>query len=189
MALKKKIEYANLKIDVLVKNKIDSLKGRTTYSQWFDDIIDYVIMNGIDPKNYRTLPPALTITKTITETFKTLSDRLENAIKIIRSIETTKIDPMLHTIESIASGTQRDDIGPEEMQVFEMVKMNEQLQKENSEMNQIITNLKSTKLSDRKELAAIVDDLISEQHISVDNSGNYIITKEYKKLLIEKIRG
>ena len=122
------IQYKNLKVASEIKIRMDFQKKNQTYSEYLDNVLSYFEMTGVDPK-YGQLPPVVTITKTINEAFQASYKRTEDVIKILRNIETNKIDPMLHAFkegqakQEIAEKEEED--GPSEMEIYRLVQINE----------------------------------------------------------------
>ena len=104
------IQYKNLKVASEIKIRMDFQKKNQTYSEYLDNVLSYFEMTGVDPK-YGQLPPVVTITKTINEAFQASYKRTEDVIKILRNIETNKIDPMLHALDDVPKeGQARQEI-------------------------------------------------------------------------------
>lgn len=159
-------------------------------------------MTGVDPK-YGQLPPVVTITKTINEAFQASYKRTEDVIKILRNIETNKIDPMLHALDGVPKeGQARQEIaekeeedGPSEMEIYRLVQINEQQEtlirqktEEISRLKEAIANLEKVNSTIVPELIDLVEELLSDKILEKDSNQNYILTREHRAQLFEKIR-
>ena len=189
------IKYKNLKISPLTKNRLDKLRGRSTYDKYLDSVIGYFEMTGIDPR-YNQLPPQVSINKAIKEEANVLFKRIEDSIKIMRNIETQKLDPVVHGIEKILSGVHssvEDNLSPDTEEVYQIIQLNEELEAKAKDMQSTISELKkqlyfaqqNTKV---QEVISTVEELLSERILSRDKNDNFIMTKEHRNQLIEKIR-
>ena len=190
------ITYKNLKISPLTKKRLDSLKGRLTYDKYFDLILGYFEMTGIDPK-YNQLPPQVSIVKALKEECNIIYKRIEDCIKISRAIEDQKINPILHAVENLSLGkvnsSVQEEIGPTEEEVFQLVKYNEELEKQVGTLQNDVISLKNRIKANQQvdKIQEVIDDLnelLSEKMLSKDKDGNLLVSLEYKDQLIKKIR-
>jgi len=190
MLKKDKIVYANLKIPVDVKKRMDNLKGRDTYAKFLDDSISFFEMTNVNPK-HNQLPPSLTITKAINEAAKNILDRVEDGIKIIRNIENKKIDTILHAVDNNSMRPGEDEepeLSANDLEVKQLVDVNLRLQTENRQLKENILSSKTDGNQRLEEMAAIIEDLLSDSKLQSDNEDNLIMPKDYRNALIEKIR-
>lgn len=188
--------FKSIKIRQEVKNRLDFFKKKLTYSECLDQMLTYFELTGIDPRLGQT-PPIVTFVATLKETSSALYKRIEDMIKIMRNVETNKIDPILHTVDNILAGKSNNTpevvIGAEEEQMYQLIALNKQLEKELENKENIIQNFK-LKFSDGAQNAKIQDiiytleELLSERNLPNDKAGNIILTLDYKKRLIEKIK-
>lgn len=191
------MDYKNLKIPSGVKKRMDILKGHRTYGEYLDAVIGYFEMTGVDA-TYGQLPPAVTIVKAMKEENTILFRRMEDMIKILRNIETTKIDLLLHGVDSIIKGKSLGngvddsaDIGPKEEEIYQLIKINDQqegiitkLKEEIKTLKMENSNLKINNCNKAKEVVELVEELLSERILGKEG----ILTKEYRVQLIEKIK-
>lgn len=189
-------ELKSIKINSEVKKRLDFQKKRSTYSSYIEQMIAYFEMTGVEPK-LGQVPPVATINKAIGETSAALYKRMDDVIKILRNIETNKIDVMVHALEGLKSGNLTNT--PEVVEAFDQdeiyrfIQLNETLAKELKEKENIIQKFQSdiislknsTKIQDVIEAVA---ELLSENNLSQDAKGNLILPREYRNLLIEKIK-
>ena len=167
-------EYKNLKISPQTKKRIDVLKGRLTYDSYLDSVLGYFEMTGVDPK-FNTLPPQVTIIKSMKEETSVIYKRIEDCIKIMRNIESQKLDVVTHGIEKILSGAK--------------LPVEETLGVDEAAMLQVINDLKNnTQNSVIKEVIITVEELLSDRLLEKDRNNDFILTREHREQLIEKIK-
>ncbi len=189
------IKYKNLKISPLTKNRLDKLKGRNTYDKYLDAVLGYFENTGIDPR-YSQLPPQQSIIKALKEESAVLFKRIEDSIKIMRNIEMQKLDPVMHGIETILSGSSSsgvEDIGPDAEEVYQLVKINERLESKIKEQDNLISDLRrqlrlSQQTANVQEVISTVEELLSDRILPTDKNGDYILSKEHRLQLIRKIK-
>lgn len=186
----------SIKINSEVKKRLDLQKKRSTYSFYIEEMLAYFEMTGLEPK-LGQIPPVAAINKTIGETSAALYKRMDDVIKILRNIETSKIDVMVHALEGLKSGdfsnTPEVVENFDQDEIYRFIQLNEELTKDikNKEnfiqklQNEILYLKKDTKIQDIIETVA---ELLSENSLSQDAKGNLILPREYRNLLIEKIK-
>lgn len=187
-----------MKIPSDVKKRMDILKGRKTYAEYLDSVLSYFEMTGVDPV-YGQLPPVVTIVKTLKDECNSIYRRIEDVIKINRNIETNKIDPMLHGIDSLLQGKREPDagvsdpgeVGPSEEEMIRIIEINDKQEEIITKLREESRNLKSennqlrTNNSNKaQEIVELVEELLSDKTLGKDG----VLTKEYKTQLFEKIR-
>ena len=189
-------ELKSIKINSEVKKRLDLQKKRSTYSFYIEEMLAYFEMTGLEPK-LGQIPPVAAINKTIGETSAALYKRMDDVIKILRNIETSKIDVMVHALEGLKSGdfsnTPEVVENFDQDEIYRFIQLNEELTKDikNKEnfiqklQNEILSLKKDTKIQDIIETVA---ELLSENSLSQDAKGNLILPREYRNLLIEKIK-
>lgn len=189
-------DLKSIKINSEVKKRLDFQKKRSTYSVCIEQMLDYFEMTGLEPK-LGQVPPVATINKAISETSAALYKRMDDVIKILRNIETTKIDVMVHTLEDLKLGKISNT--PEVVEsfdndeVYRIIQLNEKLTKNVKDKEIIIQNLQNDIVSLKKnskiqDIIEAVDELLSENNLIQDTKGNLILPREYRDLLIEKIK-
>ncbi|WP_373176657.1 BfmA/BtgA family mobilization protein [Bacteroides eggerthii] len=189
-------DLKSIKINSEVKKRLDFQKKRSTYSVCIEQMLDYFEMTGLEPK-LGQVPPVATINKAISETSAALYKRMDDVIKILRNIETTKIDVMVHTLEDLKLGKISNT--PEVVESFDndeiyrIIQLNEKLTKNVKDKEIIIQNLQNDIVSLKKNskiqnVIEAVDELLSENNLIQDTKGNLILPREYRDLLIEKIK-
>lgn len=189
------IKYKNLKISPLTKNRLDKLKGRNTYDKYLDAVLGYFENTGIDP-GYSQLPPQQSIIKALKEESAVLFKRIEDGIKIMRNIEMQKLDPVVHGIEAILSGSSSsgvEDIGPDAEEVYQLVQINERLESKIKEQDNLISDLRrqlrlSQQTTNVQEVISTVEELLSDRILPTDKNGDFILSKEHRFQLIRKIK-
>lgn len=189
------IKYKNLKISPLTKNRLDKLKGRNTYDKYLDAVLGYFENTGIDP-GYSQLPPQQSIIKALKEESAVLFKRIEDGIKIMRNIEMQKLDPVVHGIEAILSGSSSsgvEDIGPDAEEVYQLVQINERLESKIKEQDNLISDLRrqlrlSQQTTNVQEVISTVEELLSDRILPTDKNGDFILSKEHRLQLIRKIK-
>lgn len=189
------IKYKNLKISPLTKNRLDKLKGRNTYDKYLDAVLGYFENTGIDP-GYSQLPPQQSIIKALKEESAVLFKRIEDGIKIMRNIEMQKLDPVVHGIEAILSGSSSsgvEDIAPDTEEVYQLVQINERLESKIKEQDNLISDLRrqlrlSQQTTNVQEVISTVEELLSDRILPTDKNGDFILSKEHRLQLIRKIK-
>ena len=190
MIKKDKIVYANLKVPVDVKKRMDNLKGRDTYAKFLDDSMSFFEMTNVNPK-HNQLPPSLTITKAINEATKSILNRVEYSITIIRNIENKKIDTILHAVDNntVRPGEDEEpELSANDLEVKQLVDVNLRLESENRQLKENIYLSKTDGNKRLEEMVAIIEDLLSDSKLQSDNDDHLIMTKDYRNALIQKIR-
>lgn len=188
-------EYKNLKISPQTKKRIDVLKGRLTYDGYLDSVLGYFEMTGVDPK-FNTLPPQVTIIKSMKEETSVIYKRIEDCIKIMRNIESQKLDVITHGIEKILSGAKlpvEETLGVDEEAMLQVININKKLEERNRELEVNISKLRNdlknnTQNSVIKEVIMTVEELLSDRLLEKDRNNDFILTREHREQLIEKIK-
>lgn len=192
---KMSVEYKNLKISPQTKKRIDVLKGRLTYDGYLDSVLGYFEMTGVDPK-FNTLPPQVTIIKSMKEETSVIYKRIEDCIKIMRNIESQKLDVVTHGIEKILSGAKlpvEETLGVDEEAMLQVININKKLEERNRELEVNISKLRNdlknnTQNSVIKEVIMTVEELLSDRLLEKDRNNDFILTREHREQLIEKIK-
>lgn len=186
-------DLKSIKINGEVKKRLDFQKRRTTYSVYIEQMLDYFDMTGLEPK-LGQVPPVTTINKTISETSAALYKRMDDVIKILRNIEINKIDVMVHALEKgKISNTPEVVENFDQDEIYRLIQLNETLRENVKNKENIIHKLKSDIVSLNKDakiqdIIETVDELLSENNLNQDAKGNFILPREYRNLLIEKIK-
>lgn len=186
-----------MKIPSDIKKRMDLLKGRKTYAEYWDSILSYFEMTGVDP-TYGQLPPSVTIVKALKEETSIVYRRVEDMIKILRNIEANKIDGMIHALDSLIKGKtfvagadDSTDIGLKEQEIYQVVQINETQEKlitqQKGEINRLKMEneaLKTNNFNKGPEVVELVEELLSDRILGKEG----VLTKEHKAQLIEKIK-
>lgn len=186
-----------MKIPSDIKKRMDLLKGRKTYAEYWDSILSYFEMTGVDP-TYGQLPPSVTIVKALKEETSIVYRRVEDMIKILRNIEANKIDGMIHALDSLIKGKtfaagadDSTDIGLKEQEIYQVVQINETQEKlitqQKKEINRLKMEneaLKTNNFNKGPEVVELVEELLSDRILGKEG----VLTKEHKAQLIEKIK-
>ena len=186
-------DLKSIKINGEVKKRLDFQKRRTTYSVYIEQMLDYFDMTGLEPK-LGQVPPVTTINKTISETSAALYKRMDDVIKILRNIEINKIDVMVHALEKgKISNTPEVVENFDQDEIYRLIQLNETLRENVKNKENIIHKLQSDIVSLNKDakiqdIIETVDELLSENNLNQDAKGNFILPREYRNLLIEKLR-
>ena len=186
-------DLKSIKINGEVKKRLDFQKRRTTYSVYIEQMLDYFDMTGLEPK-LGQVPPVTTINKTISETSAALYKRMDDVIKILRNIEINKIDVMVHALEKgKISNTPEVVENFDQDEIYRLIQLNETLRENVKNKENIIHKLQSDIVSLNKDakiqdIIETVDELLSENNLNQDAKGNVILPREYRNLLIEKIK-
>ena len=118
-------------------------------------------------------------------------------IKILRNIETTKIDVILHDLEDLKSGefsnTPEVVENFDQDEIYRLIQLNETLAKNAKDKENVIQKLQGDivylkKNTNIQTIIETVEELLSENNLSIDTKGNLVLPREYRDLLIEKIK-
>jgi hypothetical protein len=186
-------DLKSIKINGEVKKRLDFQKRRTTYSVYIEQMLDYFDMTGLEPK-LGQVPPVTTINKTISETSAALYKRMDDVIKILRNIEINKIDVMVHALEKGKNSNTPEVVENfDQDEIYRLIQLNETLRENVKNKENIIHKLQSDIVSLNKDakiqdIIETVDELLSENNLNQDAKGNFILPREYRNLLIEKIK-
>ncbi len=186
-------DLKSIKINGEVKKRLDFQKRRTTYSVYIEQMLDYFDMTGLEPK-LGQVPPVTTINKTISETSAALYKRMDDVIKILRNIEINKIDVMVHALEKGKNSNTPEVVEDfDQDEIYRLIQLNETLRENVKNKENIIHKLQSDIVSLNKDakiqdIIETVDELLSENNLNQDAKGNFILPREYRNLLIEKIK-
>lgn len=183
-------EFKSLKIPTRVKVRIDLLKGRQTYEEFFSNVLSYFETTGVNPKHDQ-LPPAVSIIKVMQSESTLIYKRLDDVIKIIRNIESNKIDGILRGVDVLNRGASESasDIGPTEEYNYALIKEVERLKVLLKEKDKTISDLryKIENFSDTRCVVETVRELLSDRVLGAKIDGNYVLTEKHRNQLIEKI--
>ena len=122
---------------------------------------------------------------------------MDDVIKILRNIETTKIDVILHDLEDLKSGefsnTPEVVENFDQDEIYRLIQLNETLAKNAKDKENVIQKLQGDivylkKNTNIQTIIETVEELLSENNLSIDTKGNLVLPREYRDLLIEKIK-
>lgn len=187
-------EYKNLKITPKIYDRLNKLRKGHTYSEILDEILTYFELTGINPKTDRT-PPVDLFIKELDRHSSGMMKRLEAVVKIIRNIENTKIDPILHNIAdsgNISSPTAyEEELTISDQEMFQLVQINknlkEELQNKEKEMDAIQKKI-DWNSSNKEDIIKIVENFFSTENVPRDRMGNITINEMFVKNLLNKIK-
>lgn len=189
-------DLKSIKINSEVKKRLDFQKRRSTYSFYIEQMLSYFEMTGLEPK-LGQVPPVATINKTIGEATGALYKRMDDMIKILRNIETTKIDVMAHNLETLKQGeinnTPEVAINFDNDEIYRVIQLNENLTKELETKNNLVQRLQKDIVNLKQDTRTqdvidALEELLSDKVLNQDDKGNFILTCEYRNRLIEKIK-
>lgn len=115
-----------IKITASCKERLEKAKGLATFSDFISDMLSYFEMIKLDPKSAISNPTTefiLHIDRAKEITLK----RMEDVIKIIRNIETTKLAGIVEKVSSIESLLLGNSTGLSIEQIQEVVNENQRL--------------------------------------------------------------
>ena len=107
---------------------------------------------------------------------------------------------MLHALDGVPQERQEiaekeEEDGPSEMEIYRLVQINEQqetlIRQKTEEINRLkeaIANLEKVNSTIVPELIDLVEELLSDKILEKDSNQNYILTREHRAQLFEKIR-
>lgn len=115
-----------IKITASCKERLEKAKGLATFSDFISDMLSYFEMIKLDPKSAISNPTTefiLHIDRAKDITLK----RMEDVIKIIRNIETTKLAGIIEKVSSVESLLLGNSTGLSIEQIQEVVNENQRL--------------------------------------------------------------
>lgn len=115
-----------IKITASCKERLEKAKGLATFSDFISDMLSYFEMIKLDPKSAISNPTTefiLHIDRAKEITLK----RMEDVIKIIRNIETTKLAGIIEKVSSVESLLLGNSTGLSIEQIQEVVNENQRL--------------------------------------------------------------
>lgn len=181
-----------IKIKPFVKKRLDVMKKGNTYSDIIENMVNYFETTGVEPKAGQ-IPPVLSFTKTLQEGNQVLYKRIEDLIKIIRNIETNKLDIMLQALVSHTPAVLKED---EELisehDLAQIIEVNEGLNKQIEEKNNLIKSLTS-ELSELKqnnlsqEIVNTVKELLSDKILTKSGESGFYLAKNHRDQLFRKL--
>jgi hypothetical protein len=175
-----RIKYKQIKISDLTKKRLDILKGKETYDSFFDMVIGYFEVTGVNPR-FNQLPPAATIVKAVKEECAAIYKRVEDTIKILRKIENTKLDAITHSIDAISIGKSvEENFFVTDEEVLQLVQRNEKLEG-------VIRDFERSNIELHREVLETIEELLSDKALSLNSERNLVMTRDYRSHLIQKI--
>jgi len=180
-------KYSNLKINPDLKKRLDKLRKGKTYNQIIEEILTYFDMTGVNPQSDRT-PPVETFVRELQKQSEAIKDRLTSVIKIIRNIETNKIDLILD--ELVGGEVRPKEEVISENEIMDVIKINESLKQKLVNKELEINKLKEEHLNSGDKsgvIIQIVEQYLKSPELTKDNRGNIIVSEIYIKNLINKI--
>ena len=180
-------KYSNLKINPDLKKRLDILRKGKTFNQILEEILTYFEMTGVNPKSDRT-PPVETFVKELNQQGEAIMNRLTSVIKIIRNIETNKIDLILDEVVGGEVKPKEEVIS--ENEIMDVIKINESLKQKLVNKELEIERIKGEHLNAGGKSVAIiqiVEQYLKSPELTKDNRGNVIVSEIYIKNLINKI--
>lgn len=185
--------FKSIKIKSEVKNRFDIFKKRYSYSDCLEQMLAYFELTGVEPKLGQT-PPVQIFLTSLKDSHTGLHKRLDDVIKIIRNIEMNKIDPVTHGIQMLldtnTDNTQEVSVSPKEEEIYQVVQINEKLMKELKAKDLMIQKLKSDLNQDTrvKDIIDTIEELLSDKILSTDRDGNFLLSREHRNQLIQKVK-
>lgn len=115
-----------IKITASCKERLEKAKGLATFSDFISDMLSYFEMIKLDPKSAISNPTTEFILH-IDRAKDTTLKRMEDVIKIIRNIETTKLAGIIEKVSSVESLLLGNSTGLSIEQIQEVVNENQRL--------------------------------------------------------------
>lgn len=186
------IKYINLKVSPEIRERLNKLRGKKTYSEIMDEILTFIEVTGINPRIDRT-PPVDTFVKEIEKHSSALNKRLESIVKIIRNIENTKIDPIFHGMGAKQQPATKDyepELSVKEQEIFQIIQINKNLKEQIQLMREEEENVLNELSEARKKSATIVqivEKYLQSEDLVRDRMGNVTLNEIFIKNLLNKI--
>lgn len=187
-----------IKITASCKERLEKAKGLATFSDFISDMLSYFEMIKLDPKSAISNPTTemmLHIDRAKDITLK----RMEDIIKIIRNIETTKLAGIVEKVASVESLLLGDSTGLTIEQIQEVVNENQRLHNdieklrfekqkilENKNPPEIHTPTNNTELS-RTIVKRVKAHLDPSSLKKTSQKNEYIISQDYINAIIEDL--
>lgn len=187
-----------IKITVSCKERLERAKGIATFSDFISDMLSYFEMIKLDPKTAISNPTTEVILH-IDRAKDMVIKRMEDVIKIIRNIETTKLANISERVAGVESLLLTDSTGLSIEQIQEVVNENQRLHNEleklrfenkkildtqiHSQVNMIDTNKELPRLIIRR----LKSHLNAEMLQKTAKRNEFIISQDYINLIIEDL--
>lgn len=187
-----------IKITVSCKERLERAKGIATFSDFISDMLSYFEMIKLDPKTAISNPTTEVILH-IDRAKDMVIKRMEDVIKIIRNIETTKLANISERVAGVESLLLTDSTGLSIEQIQEVVNENQRLHNEleklrfenkkildtqkYSQVNMVDTNKELPRLIIRR----LKSHLDTEMLQKTAKKNEFIISQDYINLIIEDL--
>lgn len=187
-----------IKITVSCKERLERAKGIATFSDFISDMLSYFEMIKLDPKTAISNPTTEVILH-IDRAKDMVIKRMEDVIKIIRNIETTKLANISERVAGVESLLLTDSTGLSIEQIQEVVNENQRLHNEleklrfenkkildtqkYSQVNMVDTNKELPRLIIRR----LKSHLNTEMLQKTAKKNEFIISQDYINLIIEDL--
>lgn len=182
-----------MRILSLTKARLDAARGSKSISSYIDSMLNYFEVTGTEPSSIKAHPGIEVV------------NRVESIMKVIKSIEKSKINPLLEKFDlilksnpNLISVTRESQVTDEEVNQL-VLKVN-RLTETVSEKERIIARLESNLASARNEnsgsstlrrmneIKGLIGVLFTDKYSKYDNHNNsFIISGTTKDLLIRQI--
>lgn len=143
-----------IKITVSCKERLERAKGIATFSDFISDMLSYFEMIKLDPKTAISNPTTEVILH-IDRAKDMVIKRMEDVIKIIRNIETTKLANISERVAGVESLLLTDSTGLSIEQIQEVVNENQRLH--------MIRSVREQQKNAKEKLAAEVSEQEAEK--------------------------
>lgn len=187
-----------IKITASCKERLEKAKGLATFSDFISDMLSYFEMIKLDPKSAISNPTTefiLHIDRAKEITLK----RMEDVIKIIRNIETTKLAGIVEKVSSIESLLLGNSTGLSIEQIQEVVNENQRLhddiEKLRFENQKILESKKRFEVNASGNNTELSSTIVRRVKAHLDpgalkktaQKNEYIISQDYINAIIEDL--
>lgn len=187
-----------IKITASCKERLEKAKGLATFSDFISDMLSYFEMIKLDPKSAISNPTTEFILH-IDRAKDTTLKRMEDVIKIIRNIETTKLAGIIEKVSSVESLLLGNSTGLSIEQIQEVVNENQRLhddiEKLRFENQKILESKKRFEVNAPGNNTELSNTIVRRVKAHLDpgalkktaQKNEYIISQDYINAIIEDL--
>ena len=179
----------------LTKARLDAARGTKSSSSFIDSMLNYFEVTGVEPSSIK-FHPGIEIV-----------NRVDSIMKVIKSIEKSKINPLLEKFDLIlesnpnlnkVNSTRESQVTDEEINqlVNKVNNLTEQLKEKERKIQRLETDLYNTKnnnydtssLRKISEIKSLVNLLFTDKYSKYDIlNKNYLIPDNIKEMLLTQL--
>ena len=190
-----------IKITATLKGRLERIKKNETFNDYISDMLSYFEMLKLDPKS-AMLNPTTEVIFNITRSKESVLSRIEDVIKIIKSIENGKIAAISEKMAGVEGLLLGNTTGLTVEQIQELLNKNQalcdevdRLKNENIRLQrQSLKPESAPDINNNNNIALVIVRRV-KQHLAVTNfkkaaqGKDYFISSEYIDMVINDIEG